>query len=284
MPKHDRVYSRRTRAFLTRHPAALRASRWLQYGLSEAFGPMVFLDAPRLSAVAERQSLRHLERSVSDPALRAKLTPHFQFGCKRVLISDDYWSTFERENVELVTEPIEEVERQGIRTRDGALHEADVIVFATGFALNIARAPFPIVGRGGRTLDDAWQRGAEAYKGLAVHGFPNWFILMGPNTGPGHTSVLVFTEAQIAHALGAIRTLRDEGLKWLEVRRDVQARYNAGLQRRMKHMVWSSGCHSWYLSPDGSNHALYPGFAAEYVLRARRFRPADYEIARFEGA
>jgi cation diffusion facilitator CzcD-associated flavoprotein CzcO len=245
---------------------------------------MVFLDAPRLSAVAERQSLRHLERSVSDPALRAKLTPHFQFGCKRVLISDDYWSTFERENVELVTEPIEEIERQGIRTRDGALHEADVIVFATGFALNIARAPFPVVGRGGRTLDGAWQRGAEAYKGLAVHGFPNWFILMGPNTGPGHTSVLVFTEAQIAHALGAIRRLRDEGLKWVDVRRDVQDRYNAGLQRRMKHMVWSSGCHSWYLSPDGSNHALYPGFAAEYVLRARRFRPADYEIARFEGA
>jgi cation diffusion facilitator CzcD-associated flavoprotein CzcO len=281
MPKHDRVYSRRTRAFFARHPAALRASRLLQYWLSEAFGPMVFLDAPRLSAVAEKQSLRHLERSVSDPALRARLTPHFQFGCKRILISDDYWSSFERGNVELVTDPIEEIERQGVRTADGTLRETDVIVFATGFQLNIASAPFAIVGRGGRTLDDAWQRGAEAYKGLAVHGFPNWFILMGPNTGPGHTSVLVYTEAQIAHALGAIRMLRDEGLKHVDVRRDAQERYNAGLQRRMKHMVWSSGCHSWYLSPDGGNHALYPGFAAEYVVRARRFRPADYEIARF---
>jgi hypothetical protein len=104
---------------------------------------------------------------------------------------------------------------------------------------------------------------------------------MGPNTGPGHTSVLVFTEAQISHAVGAIRRLRERGEKCVDVREDVQRRYNAGLQRRMKHMVWSSGCHSWYLSPDGSNHSLYPGFAAEYALRARRFRAADYEIARF---
>jgi hypothetical protein len=104
---------------------------------------------------------------------------------------------------------------------------------------------------------------------------------MGPNTGPGHTSVLVFTEAQIAHVLGAIREIRSRNLRFLDVRRDVQDRYNAGIQRRMKHMVWTSGCHSWYLSPDGSNHTLYPGFAAEYVLRTRSFRAADYEAARF---
>jgi cation diffusion facilitator CzcD-associated flavoprotein CzcO len=154
-------------------------------------------------------------------------------------------------------------------------------VLATGFAVGLARAPFPVRGRAGRSLDEAWSRGAVAYKGMAVSGFPNWFILMGPNTGPGHTSVLLYTEAQIEHVLGAIRTLRREGLESVEVRQEVQDRYDAGLQARMKHMVWSSGCKSWYLSKDGSNHSLYPGFAAEYVLRTRRFEPRDYLLAPF---
>jgi cation diffusion facilitator CzcD-associated flavoprotein CzcO len=157
----------------------------------------------------------------------------------------------------------------------------DAIVLATGFALGLAQAPFPVTGRGGRSLDEAWHDGAVAYKGMTVAGFPNWFILMGPNTGPGHTSVLVYTEAQIAHALQAIRKLREEGLRFVDIRQDVQDRYNERLQGRMKHMVWSTGCNSWYLSEDGSNHSLYPGFAAEYVLRTRRFEPSDYEIASF---
>jgi cation diffusion facilitator CzcD-associated flavoprotein CzcO len=280
MPRRDRAYTAARRAFYARHPWALRASRLVKYWLSELFGPLVFLDAPRLSRIGEKASLAHLHRSVRDPELRRKLTPDFQFGCKRVLVSDDYWSSFERENVELVTEPIEQIEHDGVRTRDGRLHEVDVIVMATGFALNLATPPFSITGRGGRSLHEAWKDGAVAYKGVTVHGFPNWFILMGPNTGPGHTSVLVFTEAQIQHALGAIRAIREKGLEYVDVRQDAQDRYNEGIQRRMKHMVWSSGCHSWYLSPDGSNHSLYPGFAAEYVLRARRFRPRDYELVR----
>jgi len=282
MPKPDKRYSERAKRMLARFPWLLRTSRLLKYWLSELLGPMVFLDSKRLSAIAERGSLRHLRASVSDPVLREKLTPHFQFGCKRILISDDYWSTFERENVALVTEPISEIRREGVETRDGLLHPADAIVLATGFALGLATAPFPVTGRGGRTLDQVWSGGAVAYKGVTVSGFPNWFILMGPNTGPGHTSVLVFSEAQIAYALQAIRKLMAEGLKYVDVRQDVQDRYNQGLQRRMPHMAWSSGCNSWYLSDDGSNHALYPGFAAEYVLRVRRFRPSEYEIARFE--
>jgi len=281
MPKRDKVYSDAEKRFYARHPWALRASRLAKYWLSEIFGPMVFLDAPRLKRLPQAASLAHLRRSVPDPAVRAKLTPRFQLGCKRILISDDYWSTFARENVELVTEPIAEIVPEGIRTGDGARHALDAIVFATGFQLNIATAPFPVFGRGGRALDDAWKDGAAAHKGMTVAGFPNWFIVMGPNTGPGHTSVLVFSEAQIQHALHAIQKLRDAGWRWVDIRQDVMDRYNAGLQKRMKHMVWSSGCKSWYLSPDGSNHSLYPGFAAEYVARARRFRPDEYEILGF---
>ncbi|MEE9607346.1 MAG: NAD(P)/FAD-dependent oxidoreductase [Myxococcota bacterium] len=281
MPKWDKRYSEERKRFLARHPLALRAIRFLKYWFSELVGPMVILDAPRLSALAEKGAMAHLRRSVADPELREKLTPHFQFGCKRVLISDDYLSTFERDNVELVTEPIEEIRADAIETVDGVQHPVDAIVLATGFALGLATAPFPVTGRGGVTLDEAWKDGAVAYKGVTVSGFPNWFILMGPNTGPGHTSVLVYSEAQIAYALQAIEKLRREGLKYVDVRRRVQDRYNQGIQRRMKHMVWSSGCNSWYLSEDGANHALYPGFAAEYVLRTRKFKPSEYEINRF---
>ena len=200
-----------------------------------------------------------------------------------MLVSDDYWASFERDDVELVTDSIERIEAKGVRTDDGRLHEADVIVLATGFKLGLATAPFPIIGRNGQTLDEAWASGAVAYKGMTVSGFPNWFIMMGPNTGPGHTSVLVYTEAQIAHAIQAIQKLQSEGLKLMDIRRDVQDRYNAGIQKRMKRMVWS-GCNSWYLNADGSNHSLYPGFAAEYVLRARKLNPNDYECVGYADA
>ena len=280
VPKLDKRYSERAKRLFARYPLLLRASRFVKYASSEILGPMIFLDAPRLSALGERMSLRHLHAQVKDPVLRGKLRPRFQFGCKRILVSDDYWASFQRENVALVTEPIDRIDREGVVTKDGARHDVDAIVLATGFAVGLAAAPFAVTGRGGRQLDDVWRGGAVAYKGMAVSGFPNWFILMGPNTGPGHTSVLVYTEAQIAHVLEAIQRMRRDGLRFVDVRPEVLARYDAGIQARMKHMVWST-CKSWYLSPDGSNHALYPGFAAEYALRARRFRPADYELARF---
>ena len=280
VPKLDRLYPRWLRRFLGRFPFFLRASRLVKYWLSELRGPIVFLDSKILANIGTRVSMWNLRQQVRDPELQKKLTPDFQFGCKRVLVSDDYWATFERENVDLVTDPIKGIERTGIRTLDGALHEADVIVLATGFKLGLATAPFPVIGLGGRTLDDAWEHGAVAYKGMTVAGFPNWFIMMGPNTGPGHTSVLVYTEAQISHALQAIKKILAEKLKCIDVRQEVQDRYNDGIQKRMKRMVWS-GCKSWYLAEDGTNHSLYPGFAAEYVLRSRTLHPRDYEITRF---
>jgi len=281
VPKQDFVIDDAMKRRFREHPLALKMRRLGLYWLSELMGPMVFLDSPRLSGIGERLSLRHLEACVKDPVLRDKLRPHFQFGCKRMLVSDDYWPTFERDNVELVTEGIVEIGPTGIVTKDGREHPVDAIVLATGFALGLASAPFPIVGLGGRTLDDAWRAGAEAYKGVTVSGFPNWFIMMGPNTGPGHTSVLVFTEAQINYIMQAIRTLLAEDLKYVNVRQSVQDAYNAFIQRRMKHMVWSTGCSSWYLSPNGENHSLYPGFAADYIARVRRFKPSEYELARW---
>ncbi len=281
VPKRDKRYSEGEKQFYARHPWALRASRALKYWTSELLGPLLFLDAPRLSAIGEAGSMRHLRQQVRDPELRKKLTPSFQFGCKRILISDEYWASFERPNVELITDPIEEIKHDGIETKEGTLHEFDAIIFATGFALNIATAAFPVAGLEDKTLEKIWADGAVAYKGISVSGIPNWFIMMGPNTGPGHTSVLVYTESQIQYAIQAVQKMINENLKYLNVRQDVQDQYNEGIQNRMKHMVWSSGCKSWYLSADGTNHSLYPGFAAEYVLRTRRFKSSEYELRRF---
>lgn len=280
VPKMDGAYTERAKRRFERHPLLLKLSRALLYWRSEMFGPMIFLDNKALSSIGERMSLKHLKAQVKDPGLRQKLTPNFQFGCKRILVSDDYWATFNRENVELVTDGIEEITEKGIRTRDGKVRELDAIIMATGFEVGITTAPFEIVGMGGRTLKQAWADGAVAYKGMSVAGFPNWFILMGPNTGPGHTSVLVYTEAQIRHVMEAIHLLRNESRKYVEVMPGVQKKYNEAIQGRMKYMVWG-GCNSWYLSADHENHSLYPGLAFEYVLRTRHFDPTDYHIEPF---
>ncbi len=283
VPKMDAEYSERERELYRRFPVLLQLSRSLKYWMSELFGPLIYLNAPRLSAQGAKLSTKHLHAQVKDPVLREKLTPHFQFGCKRMLISDDYWATFERENVELECNGIRQIEEGGIRTEDGTLHEFDAIVFATGFDLGLANAPFPIFGRENRSLADTWKDGAVAYKGMTISGFPNWFILMGPNTGPGHTSVLVFTEAQIQHSLAAIKKIRDEGLRFVDVRQETQDHYNDRIQARMPYMVWGN-CNSWYLNDDGTNHSLYPGPAFEYTASAVNFHERDYECVGFEPA
>ena len=184
VPKADGEYSAEARSWFARYPLLLQLSRSFKYWMSELFGPIVYLNSPLLSARGERMSTRHLHAQVRDPALREKLRPRFPFGCKRILISDDYWATFERDDVELECDPIERVEAAGIRTRSGTLHELDAIVLATGFDLGLANAPFPIYGLDGRALDDAWKDGATAYKGMTVSGFPNWFILMARTPAP----------------------------------------------------------------------------------------------------
>lgn len=282
IPKFDKAYSERSKRFFARFPLFMRFIRFLKYLVTEMLGPIVFLDSKVLSRIGRAIAMWNMRRQVKDSELRKKLMPNFQFGCKRVLVSDDYWAAFERDDVELVTDSISRFNAQGIETEDGVSRAFDVIVLATGYLLGLARTPFEIIGRHGRSLSEVWEEEPTAYKGMTVSGFPNWFIMMGPNTGPGHTSVLVYTEAQIEHALQAIQKMRAEGIRYCDIRQDVQDRYNVEIQKRMKHMVWGSGCHSWYLSDDGRNYSLFPGFASEYVLRARRLKPDEYEFAYFE--
>jgi len=249
---------------------------WLYWALElRAVG---FVVDPRLLGLLERLLRRHLAAEVRDPELRRKLTPDYTLGCKRILLSNDYFAALQQPNVELVTAPIERITPKGIQTRDGVEHPADAVICGTGFMVADYLFHLPIVGRGGRTLEQAMRERAGHYLGVTVHGFPNLFLMMGPNTGLGHNSMIFMIEAQARLALQAIQALLARDLAFLDVREPVQREFTGGVQRRMGRSVWSSGCHSWYMDADGYNGTLWPFFTFQYWWRTRRLRLSDFEL------
>ncbi len=279
LPKPDRAIGPREQALYQRMPAAQWLARQAIYWQLE---PRVtaFAISPKVMQVAQIFAKRHLYRQVKDLGLRAKLLPDYTIGCKRILISNDYYPALAEPNVALVTSGIREIRERSIVTADGTEHPCDVIVFGTGFHAAEDVAPFPVRGLDGRSLNDAWRaEGAEAYKGSTVHGFPSFFMIPGPNTGLGHSSMVFMIETQIAHVMKAIRHMRREKLRYLDVRPEVQARYNRALQKRLAKTVWASGCNSWYQTSAGKNTTLWPGFTFEFRLRAARFDARDYRGA-----
>ncbi|MFC6929102.1 flavin-containing monooxygenase [Actinomadura yumaensis] len=229
------------------------------------------------TAVAAAARL-HLRRQVKDRWMRRRLTPHFRPGCKRMLMTSDYYPALQRPNCKLVTWPIAGISPDGVRTADGIEHQVDCIVFATGFDVCKTGTPFPIHGSGGRLLHEEWSRGAYAYKSVSVAGYPNLFFTFGPNSGPGHNSALVYMEAQIRYIARAVLTIVDRGLLALDVRADSQDRFNRRLQRRLERTTWNSGCTSWYLTQDGRNVTMYPGFATQYTRQMARLDLNDYHL------
>jgi cation diffusion facilitator CzcD-associated flavoprotein CzcO len=285
MPKPNPAYSpAQKRAFRTL-PLTRLAERARIYAKNELFATG-FVVNPLLMKSGETFARSYLARKVSDPVLREKLTPKYTMGCKRVLLSSDYLPTLTRDNVELVTDGIAEVRAHSVVTRDGREHPVDAIVCATGFSVSENVAPFPIYGRNGLELNDAWRdSGAEAYKGTTVKGFPNAFIIMGPNTGLGHSSMVLMIEAQINYALQAVQLLLKDDLKSLEVRPEVQDEYNVWLQQRMSKTVWQrGGCLSYYKTASGKNTTLWPGFTFEFIARTRTFDSQSYMIERRRAA
>jgi cation diffusion facilitator CzcD-associated flavoprotein CzcO len=238
-----------------------------------------FAYAPKLLELLEPLILGNLAREVPDRALRAKLTPDYRFGCKRVLISNDYYAAMRRDNVELVTDSIASVEPRGVRTADGALREVDAIVYGTGFRVTEYLSSVKIVGRGGATLDDAWRETLRNYLGITISGFPNLFLLMGPNTGLGHNSMIFMIEAQARYAASAVAALRDRALAFIDVRPDVERAFRAELARKMKNTVWTTGCSSWYQTPTGEVF-LWPSATIDYWWRTRRLDLDDYDARR----
>jgi cation diffusion facilitator CzcD-associated flavoprotein CzcO len=275
VPKRDRAIGGREQWLLEHVPGA----HWLRRtGLYWMFESRVlgFAFAPKVNEVAERLVLAHLATQVPDRSLRERLTPSYRLGCKRVLISNDYYPALQRPNVELVTERITAIERAGVRTGDGRLHEVDAIVYGTGFRVADYLAQIRITGRAGLDLSEAWAGSVRNYLGINVSGFPNMFLLMGPNTGLGHNSMIFMIEAQARYAVQAIVAMNRNALAAIDIKPAVEQAFTASLSRQLRNTVWTSGCSSWYMAP-GGEVLLWPGFTFDYWLRTRRVAIAEYE-------
>ncbi|GAA2991855.1 NAD(P)/FAD-dependent oxidoreductase [Streptosporangium longisporum] len=276
-PRPDFPFSPRAKRFLAL-PGAARALRASIYWALETRA-LGFAVDPRLMRVHETSARRHLAAQVPDPELRARLTPDYTIGCKRILISNDYYPALTRENVEVITDGVREIRENSIVDATGRETEVDVIVYGTGFKVTDALGEQRIVGRNGRKIQDAWQDGVEAYHGITTTGFPNLFFLLGPNTGLGHNSVVFMIEAQVRYVLDCLRLLSRTKARALDVRPEAQRAYNDRLRARLDRLVWSQGgCRSWYLDEHGVNRAVWPGFTFEYWARTRRPRPAAFEL------
>ena len=275
MPRLDRRYTALDR-LLAKFPPYAALVRWIWMQTLElmrrGFDEGTWVRRGLLTLAAS-----HLKRQVPQASLRAKLTPNYPLGCKRIIYSNDFFPSFSLPNVELVTEPIERITAYGIVTADGCDRPIDVLVCATGFDVGHMLSSVRVRGLQGRSLREAWNQGPEAYHGISVPGFPNLFLLLGPNTGTGHTSTLLFIEAQVRYAIACIRAVRSGHHRWIDVRAQAFREHNDRLQTRLSGSVWSH-CRSWYRLDNGRVIALFPGYTREYVRALHRPNLGDFEL------
>jgi cation diffusion facilitator CzcD-associated flavoprotein CzcO/acetyl esterase/lipase len=277
IPKKDRPYRDWEKRLFRWAPIARRLERfriWLAFELFIS----AFNQFKPIGWLGVRMFERTLNEQVADPELRRALTPSDVIGCKRVLISADYYETIARDNVELITQGVRSLSETGVVADDGTERPADVIVLSTGFASNDFLAPMEVRGLGGAELNEVWRAGAEAYLGISVAGFPNLFIMYGPNTNLGSGSIIYQLESQMSYILDAVRTLSRTGARYLTVRSDVQRRFAEEMQERLKDSVWMTGCNNWYVNEDGRNVNNWPGFTLEYRRRTKRLDLGDYRL------
>jgi cation diffusion facilitator CzcD-associated flavoprotein CzcO len=278
MPHPGRPTRPRERALFRALPALQKAVRGAIYWGRECYVlPFRF---HRLSAVPERIARAHLTRQVADPALRERLTPRYEIGCKRILMSDEYFPALQQPNAELIADAIERITPTGVVTADGVEHAADAIVWGTGFRVTDMPYVEWLRGRDGRVLGDVWrEHGMQGLRGTTVAGFPNLFMLVGPNTGLGHNSIVFMIESQVAYVMDALDALEARGAVACDPRPRAQDVFNETVQRRMRGSVWTKGgCASWYLDAHGRNTTLWPGSSWSFRRAARRFDPAEYEL------
>lgn len=275
LPRLDIAIPAAARALFAKVPAVQELTRQALFWGHEISATALVWDTP-LTGLVARLGKAHLRRQVKDPWLRRQLTPDFTPGCKRMLISSDYYPALQQDNCKLIDWPIATLSPVGIRTSDGVEHHLDCIVFATGYDVHLTGPPYEVTGIAGRSLSQEWAAGAQAYKSINAHGYPNLYFMTGPNSGPGHNSLLVYVEGQLDYVVSGITTILKENLRYLDVRKDVQQRYNERIQQRLTKTTWMSGCSSWYLTADGFNASMYPGFATQYLRQMRDFRFGDY--------
>lgn len=275
IPKPDRVYQPLEKKAFRKLPILQSLDRALQYGHHE-IRLLAFTTSLNEMPLVEYLFQRHIRKIVKDGKLRHRLMPDYPIGCKRILISNQWYETLTQPHVDVINTGIREITENGILDTEGNLREIDTIIYGTGFAATEFMAPMQITGLDGRTLKDTWKDGAEAYLGLTVSGFPNFFMLYGPNTNLGHNSIVYMIESQVNYILDAIQITLQNKLLFTNVRAEVQHEFNQSIQEKMKKTVWAQGCTSWYQTADGKNTNNWPGFTLEYRQRTRRFDVENY--------
>ena len=279
LPRDERRYTELEKKIFTAVPAA----SWLlrqQIFLGNELRTIGFVRDKRILAFAERMAIRHLESAVSDPALRTILTPRYRMGCKRILMSNTYYPALARPNVEVIGSALERVTETAVIGPDGAPRPVDAIILGTGFDVHDYLGTMRVRGRGGRDLGELWAKeGAHAYLGVTAPGFPNFYTLVGPNTGLGSNSIVYMIEAQIELVMRLVDLIRDRPGALCEVREDVERAFNERIQRKLRSTIWETGCRSWYHDAAGRNSTLWPGLCTSYRMATRRFDPADYRVS-----
>ncbi len=278
MPKPDKVISGLRKWLYANVPLSQRLHRGRLYWQHE-FMALGFIKNPGILKFASKLALRYLKKSVPDETLREKLTPKYVMGCKRVLISNNYYPALIRSNVEVITDPIQEINNTGILTKDGKQRNIDALIIATGFqaAENVMR--FELKGRNGIDMNEVWSNGAEAYLGTFVSGFPNFFLVVGPNTGLGHSSMILMIEAQVNLVIESIKALKQKNARFIDLKRDALIEYNHDIQQKLSKTVWQNGgCVSWYQMKNGKNVTLWPGFTFTFMKRTKKFEEEKYEV------
>lgn len=275
-PRGNHAYSEAMRTQFRRFPWLMQAWRgYLRQRLDTLIYPIV-RRAGGFGRFVRGRVLKGMRRRISDPDMQAALTPPYALGCKRMLISDDFYPALGRGDVRLVASGVDRIEGPTIIASDGTRVEADILVFATGYDIGAQLRALPVTGREGRVLQDEWDDIAEAHRGTAVAGFPNYWIVTGPNTGVGTTSVIFMIETHVDYIL---RAMARAGSGTIEVRPEAQAAYNAEIQSRLSDTVWATGgCDSWYKRPDGRIETLYPGNAADFCRMLKRVRVEEYDL------
>jgi cation diffusion facilitator CzcD-associated flavoprotein CzcO len=279
IPRNERRFSRIEKELFRRVPGVQRAVRAGVYATLEGRVP-AFNRFPVLMKAVEAQGRKNIAKAITDPELRARVTPDYRAGCKRILVSNKWYPAIAADNVDLVTTGISEITATGIVDADGVERPIDVLIIATGFHVTDPPIAQHVTGRDGRTLAEAWsEKGMRAYKGTTVHGFPNLFQLVGPNTALGHSSIIFIIESQVAYVVDAARTLRREGLPALEPKSELQDSWTDAVQERMKPTVWlTGGCASWYVDEFGNNTTLWPGQTFTFRQHLARFDRDAYDV------
>lgn len=276
VPRSDRDYTPGEKQRFARWPLWQRLYRWWIYKRMDVLLFPITKKDSRVGARGARRIMAHMHASIKDPVLQRLMEPDYKLGCKRILLSDDLFAAMNRDNVAVISESIESIEPNGIRTSDGQLHEVDVIVYATGFDIDGHMKSIRIFGRDGRSLEQEWADGQEAYNGCCVAGFPNYWMVTGPNTGVATTSVVFMIEQMVPFILKLINAAGSDGL--VSVKRSAQDAYNSGLHAKLEQSVWASGCKSWYITESGKITTLYPKNANAFRKQLASIRTQDFEI------